>query len=99
MTAFFVPGASPGTPAALAYEQLRCYAEASTGCCTRRESLFGLSYRRDGADVRTRVGERDPHRGQTVLAIFAGRDGYTIVWRGGHASVTRKQTYEAIPFD
>lgn len=37
--------------------------------------------------------------GHTVLAIFAGRDGYTIGWSGGCATVTRRETYEAIPFD
>jgi hypothetical protein len=99
MTAFFVPGEAPGTPTEQAYEELRCYAEGRTGCSTRRESIFALSCRRDGADSETRVGEPDPHRGQTVLAIFASKDGYTIVWRGGHASVSRKQTYQAIPFD
>jgi hypothetical protein len=99
MTAFFVPGAAPGTPTQRAYEELRCYAEGRTGHSTRHESIFGLSFRRDGADSETRVGEPDPYRGQTVLAIFASRDGYTIVWQDGHASVPRKQCYEAIPFD
>jgi hypothetical protein len=97
--ALFVPGADPGPPTKRAYEELRCYAEGRTGCVTRRQSIFALTCRRDGADSETRVGEADPQRGQTVLAIFANKDGYTIVWHGGHANVTRKQTYEAIPFD
>ena len=99
MTAFFVPGVTPGTATKRAYEELRGYAEGRTGHSTRRDSIFALSCRRGGADSETRVGEPDPYRGHTVLAIFAGRDGYTIVWSGGCATVTRRETYEAIPFD
>ena len=99
MTAFFVPDAAPGTPTQRAYEDLRGYAERRTGRPVRREPIFALSCRLDGTDSETRVGGPGPHRGQTVLAIFAGRDGYIIVWRGGHTSVTRRQTYAAIPFD
>ena len=99
MTTFFVPGAAPGVATQQAYDELRDYAEGCSGQLARRELIFGLSFRRGGADAETRVGEPDPYGGGTVLAIFAGHDGYTIVWRGGHASIGRRETYEAIPFD
>ena len=99
MPSFFVPGSAPGEPTRRAYEELRAYAEASTGLLARRELIFAVSCRRGGADTETRVGEPDPGGGGTVLAIFASRDGYTIVWRGGHGNVRRRETYEAIPFD
>ena len=99
MTALFVPGATPGEPTRRAYDTLRGYAEARTGGPPRRESIFALSCRRGGADSETRVGEPDPCAGRTVLAIFASRDSYTVVWDGGHATVGRRDTYEAILFD
>ena len=99
MTRFFVPGASPGTETVRVYDELRRYAEAQTGTPTRATRICALNCRRGGADSKTRVGEPDPCGGGTVDAIFATRDGYTIVWRDGHAEVTRRQTYEAIEFD
>lgn len=99
MTSFFVPGADPGPATEQVYEELRGYAEACSGRLARRELIFALSYRHGGADTQMRVGEPDPSGGRTVLAIFASQDGYTIVWRGGHANVGRRETYEAIPFD
>jgi hypothetical protein len=99
VTSFFVPGAAPGRPTQQAYDELRGYAETCSGQLARRDLIFSLSFRRGGADTETCVGGPDPDGGRTVLAIFAGHDGYTIVWRGGHASVGRKETYEAIPFD
>lgn len=99
MPSFFVPDTVAGEPTRRAYDELRAYAEASTGLLARRDLIFAVSCRRGGADTEARVGEPDPCGGGTVLAIFASRDGYTIVWRGGHSSVTRRATYEAIPFD
>jgi hypothetical protein len=61
--------------------------------------IFALSCRRAGEDSEARVGELDPYARQTVLAIFATREAYTIVWDGGYADVPRRQAYEAIPFD
>ena len=99
VTAFFVPGASPGDQTERAYDELRSYAEARTGRSAQRARIFALSCRRDGADSTAYVGQADPCGGLTVHAIFATSDGYTIVWRDGHADVTRRQTYEAIEFD
>ena len=99
MARFFVPGSAPGKPTRQAYEKLRGYAEERAGQLATRDPIFALSCRRNGTDSETRVGEPDPCEGNTVLAIFASRDGYTIVWRNGHTSVGRRDTYEAIPFD
>jgi hypothetical protein len=99
MTAFFVPGAEPGEQTTRAYDELRGYAESRTGRLARRDLIFALNCRRAGADSETRVGEPDPCGGSIVLAIFAGRDGYMVVWHGGHANVSRRETYEAILFD
>jgi hypothetical protein len=96
---FFVPGKAAGEPTRRAYAELRGYAEARTGRLARRDLIFALSCRRGGEDTEARVGEPDPCGGGTVLAIFASREAYTIVWRGGHGSVSRRATYEAIPFD
>lgn len=100
MTEFFVPGVAPGEPTRRAYDELRGYAEARTGRPAGDAHILALSSRRHGTDSETRVGEPDPWGGGTVLAIFAsGREGYMVVWHGGHASVSRRETYEAIPFD
>jgi hypothetical protein len=99
MTAFFVPGAKPGEPTRRAYEQLRADAAGRIGRQPRADLIYSLLCRRTGADCETRVGEPDPCDGHTVLAIFATRDGYDVVWEGGHAVVDRHQAYEAVPFD
>jgi hypothetical protein len=69
------------------------------GHTTRTDMIFALSCRRAGEDSEARVGELDPYARQIVLAIFASRDAYTVVWDGGYADVPRRQAYEAIPFD
>jgi hypothetical protein len=99
MTAFFVPGIVPGEQTHRAYEQLRAYAEARTGRAPRPEHIYSLLCRRTGADTEARVGEPDPCDGSTVLAIFADREGYVVVWEDGHAQVGRHEAYEAVAFD
>jgi hypothetical protein len=99
MTAFFVPGARPGTDTDRAYAELRAHTERRTGKITRATRIYALNSRRDGADSETRVGERDPCNGKTVHAIFATTVGYTVIWDGGHADLSTRQIYEAIPFD
>lgn len=94
-----MPGALPGEPTRLAYAVLRASVEARIGHALRGEAICALSCRRSGKDTESRVGELDPYAGRTVLAIFASREAYTIVWDGGQADVSRRQAYEAIPFD
>lgn len=99
MTAFFVPGTAAGVTAREAYAELEGFARSRTGAVSRSSEIYALHCRRAGADSHTTVGEPDPCTGETVRAIFATRDGYTIVWRDGHDTVTRRQTYEAVLFD
>jgi hypothetical protein len=99
MTPLFVPGAAPGEATTRAHDALRGYVETSSGRMTRGDAIFALSCRREGEDSEVRVGELDPYARHIVLAIFASRDAYSIVWDGGYADVTRRQTYEAILFD
>lgn len=98
MRPFFVPGARPGAETDRAYAELRARTEQRTGQAIRTNRIYALSCRRDGADSQTSVGERDPCVGRTVHAIFKTNDGYTVVWDGGHADLSRRQIYEAIPF-
>lgn len=99
MTAFFLPGASPGVARDRAYSQLREQTEMRLGKPVRATRIYAVDARREGADSETRVGERDPCSGETVRAIFATAAGYTVIWDGGHIDLTKRQTYEAIPFD
>ena len=99
MSRFFVPGALPGGEAERAYDELRTYAENRAGRPTRATRIEALHCRRDGADSEFRVGESDPGSGGTVHAIFATGDGYAVVWEGGHAILSKRQIYQAIPFD
>jgi hypothetical protein len=99
MTAFFIPDTPAGEQTDRAYEDLRGYAQLTAGRPARAKRIFSLSCRRDGADCETRVGGQDPSGGKTVDAIFDIGVGYAILWRGGHAIVTKRQTYEAVEFD
>ena len=99
MTAFFVPGASAGVETDRTYGELRARAERQSGEPIRATRIYALSARRDGADSETRVGECDPGTGETVRAIFATASGYTVVLAAGNVDLTKRQIYEAIPFD
>ena len=99
MTAFFIPGTPSGQQTDRAYEDLRRDAQLTAGRPTRPTRIFSLSCRRGGADCETRVGGQAPSGANTVHAIFDIGEGYAILWRGGHAIVTKRQTYEAVEFD
>src|SRR5438128_1704188 len=99
MTGFFVPGAASGPPAEAAYDELREYAQARTERTIRTTRIRSITCRRGGMDSQLTVGEPDPHGGETVHAICATAEGCTVVWEGGYVSLTRRQIYEAIPFD
>jgi hypothetical protein len=98
MTSFFVPGARPGTDTDRAYASLRAQTEERTGRPTRATRIYALSSRREGADSETRVGEPDPCSGQTVRAIFATKEGCTVVCEGASVDVGKSQIYAATPF-
>jgi hypothetical protein len=99
MTAFFVPDTPAGEQSDRAYEDLRQYAEFTAGRPARPSRIFSLTCRREGNDCQSRVGDVDPEGGAKVHAIFDTGKEYLIVWRGGHALVTKRHTYEAVEFD
>lgn len=99
MTPFFLPGATAGVDPDSAYAELRAHTESRIGRPVRATRIYAVDARRDGADSETRVGELDPCTGETVRAIFATPAGYTVIWEGGHVDLTKRQIYEAIPFD
>jgi hypothetical protein len=99
MTSFFLPGANAGVDPDRAYAELRAHTEKQIGRSIRETRIYAIDARRDGIDSETRVGDRDPCSGQTVRAIFATKIGYTIVSAGSSVDVTKRQIYEAIPFD
>lgn len=98
MTPFFLPGLQAGADADRAYDELRARTERRTGRIAPATPIYALHARRDGKDSQTRVGESDPCTGNTVRAIFATRDAYTVIWDGGHADVGRRQIYEVTTF-
>ena len=71
MTAFFVPGVS-GDERGIedAYDKLRTTIELELGCLPRAQRIFRLWLRRGSVDCLTEVGQPDPLRGSTVIAIF-----------------------------
>lgn len=99
MTPFFLPGARADVDPDCTYAELRADTEQRIGRPVRATRIYAVDARRDGADSETRVGERDPCTGETVRAIFATTAGYTVIWEGGHVDLTKRQIYEAIPFD
>jgi hypothetical protein len=99
VTLFFVPGARAGVETDRTYGELRARAEQQTGTTVRALRIYALNARRDGADCETRVGEQDPGTGETVHAIFATAEGYTVILDGGRIDLSKRQIYEAIPFD
>jgi hypothetical protein len=100
MTAFFVPDTPPGKETTRRYEDLRDYAEHTSGRTARPARIFKLSYRcADAGDVETAVGTSAVSRDAIVHAIFDVGDAYAILSRGGHEIVTKRQTYVAHEFD
>jgi hypothetical protein len=99
MTAFFLPGTRPGVDVDRRYDELRALTEERIGRPIRAMRIYALDGRRDGADSETRVGERDPCTGETVHAILATNEGYTVICDGGHIDLGKRQIYEVIPFD
>ena len=99
MTRFFIPDTPAGRATDLAYEDLRRHAQGTVGRSARARRIYSLTCRREGVDCETRVGLADPYGGTIVDAIFDVGDGYAVICRGGHAVVTKRQTYEVVEFD
>jgi hypothetical protein len=83
MTAFFIPGIS-GSAHVIedAYTEMRRQIELEMGRRPSARRILKLWTRRGKLDCVTEVGERDPLRGGTVVAIFdMGPQQPFIVWR------------------
>jgi hypothetical protein len=72
VTAFFIPGVDDddGSRIEATYLKLRQEIELELGRPPRAERIFRLWSRRGRLDCLTEVGQPDPLRGDTVIAIF-----------------------------
>ncbi len=88
MTAFFIPGISDdGDRRAVehAYSDMRRRLELDLGRRRRANRIAKLWTRRGSLDCMTEVGQPDPLRGGTVMAIFdMGSRQPFVVWRQSH---------------
>ena len=86
MTAFFIPGIADDPPIREdAYRDLRTQIELEMGSlpCARR--IVKLWARRGSVDCVTEVGQRDPLRGGTVIAILT----WALIGRSSSAGSKR----------
>jgi hypothetical protein len=70
VTAFFIPDCATGTDAEGEYTRIIREAEVDSGHPARAVRIFRLSFRHQGSDLEAEVGQPDPVRGDTVLAIL-----------------------------
>jgi hypothetical protein len=71
VTAFFIPGVTPdGRGIEDVYDKMRRSIELELGRPPRAQRIFRLWSRRGRLDCVTEVGQPDPLRGGTVIAIF-----------------------------
>ena len=108
MTAFFIPGIA-AEPEAVerAYARLRRQTELEMKRCPTSRRILSVWTRRGALDCVTEVGEPDPLRGGTVLAIFdLGAHRPFVVWRqaspgagDGTREVLGCTAYSVLDFD
>ena len=70
MTTFFIPGLDGDDSGRLEATYLKLRREIDLGRPPRAERIFRLWSRRGRLDCLTEVGQPDPLRGDTVIAIF-----------------------------
>jgi len=110
MTAFFIPGISTdkdGRALELAYGEMRRRVELDMGRRPSARRIEKLCTRRGRIDCLTVVGEPDPLRGGTVMAIFdMGTRLPFVVWReadisagDGCREVLGWSAYSVLEFD
>jgi hypothetical protein len=104
VTAFFIPGCSPGTEAERVYAQIVAAAAATAEHPPRSERIFRIAFRHGGADLEAEVGRPDPVEGWTVVAILdLGRESPYLIQCGSAESATqqllvRKPVYSVTKF-
>ena len=107
MTGFFVPGSEDLLLAERAYAGMRTTLEQEMGCRPNARRIATLWARRGSTDCITEVGEPDPLRGGTVLAIFdmGQRKPFVVWWRptGDRSTAVREilgpYAYSVVEFD
>ena len=108
MTAFFIPGIADDAPVLEdAYRDLRSRIELEMGTLPSARRILKLWARRGSVDCVTEVGQRDPLRGGTVLAIFdiGPRRPFVVCWqrelgsRRGIRGILGCNAYSVLEFD
>jgi hypothetical protein len=104
VTAFFIPGCTPGTEAERVYAQIVAAAAVGAEHPPRPARIFRIAFRHGGEDLEAEVGRPDPVEGCTVVAILdLGRESpYLIQCRSaGDAQqqlLVRKPVYSVTEF-
>jgi hypothetical protein len=108
MTTFFIPGiADDGRAVETAYSEMRRQTELDMGRRPSSRRILSLWTRRGTVDCVTRVGNRDPLRGGTVIAIFdmGPREPFVVWWQqepgsgDGVQEVLGCSAYSVLEFD
>ena len=76
MSRFFVPGASSPEMAEEVVTGIARFAQESMGWKVQKDRIEELNYRHNGEDFTAKVGEREPHTGEPVVAILRS----TLSW-------------------
>jgi len=105
VTAFFIPGV--GKDVEGVYGRMRQQIELDTGRRPSSRRILSIWTRRGSVDCVTQVGNRDPLRGGTVLAIFdLGMRQPFVVWRQddpgtgeGVREILGSSVYSVLEFD
>ena len=108
VTAFFIPGIADDAPVLEdAYRDLRTRIEFEMGTLPSARRILKLWARRGSVDCVTEVGQRDPLRGGTVIAIFdmGPRRPFVVCWqqelgsRQGAREILGCNAYSVLEFD
>jgi len=108
VTAFFIPGICDDAPILEdAYRDLRTRIEFEMGTLPSARRILKLWARRGSVDCVTEVGQRDPLRGGTVIAIFdlGPHRPFVVCWqqelgsRQGAREILGCNAYSVLEFD
>jgi hypothetical protein len=108
MTTLFVPGiAGDAVAIESAYVDMRRRTELDMGRRPNSRRILSIWMRRGNVDCVTRVGNRDPLRGGTVIAIFdmGPREPFVVWWQrepgtgDGVQEVLGRSAYSVLEFD
>lgn len=101
---FFIPGATSPTTAEEIWSDARARVEADFGK-VRSRRVFRLEFRQHATDMAAEVGQLDPELGETVVAIFGGREMNYVctasrgVAHGKPSLIGKYETYEIEYFE